>query len=430
MSLADIQEWLNDQGQPTGIDEETCAAAAAAGRVDILMILRSQQPPCHWDARACTAAAFHGHLEVLQWIRQQQPPAPYGVSTTDAAAAQGHVDVLRWLLSQEPPCPSAPKPRKLHLNTLKAMSDWFTLPECEHIFVRAACHAARRKDQEVLDWLTSLHPALTLGIVRQLLLRKWAFGVSLMQTRGCLDFEFDHYQEALWDLLIWPARMGDVGSVQILKDVLIANELILASACAACEGRIACKTPDDKKIENEQLQYWESCSGRANFLAVAEWLMGLDEAGPDLLSCVHQALERPEDALLLVEMQANRPESQPTIFWSAATHSFAAAHTDLSVLRWLLRQQGLAPDFTTVHPDCSSARMLLLVHGHGWQVPAALAERFGAVEKRLLALIWAARQDHQKAGNAACLGRLPPELIKKIACIAGIDFSWSLSDRV
>ena len=65
---------------------------------------------------------------------------------------------------------------------------------------------------------------------------------------------------------------------------------------------------------------------------------------------------------------------------------------------------------------------------HGWQLPAELAERPEAAEKRRLALHWAARQQGQKMGSMAGLGPLLHELLKKIAWEADIDFSWSLSD--
>lgn len=71
MSLPDVQEWLNDQSQPSRRDEITCAAAAAAGRLDVLQFLRAEEPPASFDASACTAAAFNNHLAVLQWLRQQ-----------------------------------------------------------------------------------------------------------------------------------------------------------------------------------------------------------------------------------------------------------------------------------------------------------------------------------------------------------------------
>lgn len=79
-----------------------------------------------------------------------------------------------------------------------------------------------------------------------------------------------------------------------------------------------------------------------------------------------------------------------------------------------------------MHPDCSSARMLLLVHGHGWQLPAELEEHLEITEKRRLALYSAARQ--QQASHTACLGRLPSELLKLIAWKSEIEFSWSNCD--
>ena len=73
--------------------------------------------------------------------------------------------------------------------------------------------------------------------------------------------------------------------------------------------------------------------------------------------------------------------------------------------------------------ECSDARLLLLVHGHRWQVPAELAERLEAAEKGRLAWYWAVKHQQPEAGSTTCLSSLPLESIKIIAWKAGIDFS-------
>ena len=422
MSLSDVQQWLNDHDQPSRLDEETCAAAAADGRLDVLRVLRAQVPPCPYDTCACTAAAFHGHLEVLQWLRAQMPDCSWDTSTLDAAASQGHLQVVAWLLKQAPPRPRNLCFERLPLDILKYIVSQASLKDCPHMTLPAACSAFRRKDVELARWITSLDPEFTSCIVMALFHLGWTYAISFMHSIGCLGAGQDTVHHAL----MWPAMMGDLASIKLLKDVLIAEGNILPLVCSACEGRTATILPHQNSRSKAQLRYWRSRSGRPDFLATAEWPMGLLEAGPQ---AIHD-LGDPglaEGALLLVEMQANRSESNPTVFWPAATHSFAAAHAAPSVLRWLLQQQAPAQAYTTVHPDCSSARMLL-VHGHGWQLPAVLADRLEAAEERRLAPHFAAKRLHQKAGSTAGLGHLPHELIKKIACEADIDFSWSFAD--
>ena len=47
----------------------TCAAAAGAGRLDVLRWARKNG--CPWDEETCAAAARGGHLRVLQWAREK-----------------------------------------------------------------------------------------------------------------------------------------------------------------------------------------------------------------------------------------------------------------------------------------------------------------------------------------------------------------------
>tara|TARA_R110002153_G_scaffold273471_1_gene444450 strand:- start:25269 stop:25790 length:522 start_codon:yes stop_codon:yes gene_type:complete len=93
-------------------DNDTCMCAAGAGRLDVLVWLRSQDPPCSWDNLTCMYAAGAGRLDVLEWLRSQDPPCPwdntsFGMDSNACthAAYSGHLDVLVWLRSQDPPCP-------------------------------------------------------------------------------------------------------------------------------------------------------------------------------------------------------------------------------------------------------------------------------------------------------------------------------------
>ena len=165
-------------------------------------------------------------------------------------------------------------------------------------------------------------------------------------------------------------------------------------------------------------------AGKPDYVAVAEWVM-------DSLDCEQQHLLwhrfcTATSALLAVEMKASRPEQLPDdTIWTAGTHRFAAAHAGPSVLRWLLAQQGMPREYTKVHADCSYARMLLPAHGHKWQIPADLAGHLKAAERRRLAWYWAARQKRCEAGAQNNVGRLPSELLNRIAWEADSDFSWN-----
>ncbi len=124
-------------------------------------------------------------------------------------------------------------------------------------------------------------------------------------------------------------------------------------------------------------------------------------------------------------MKAHSPELYSRkITWPATTHSLAAAHAELPVVRWLVAQEGLSPEHTTVHHNCDGARMLLLVHGHGWNVPKTMLPSFRAAERCRMALYAVVHQQRRQYAEETRLGELPDELVKRIACQAGIDFSW------
>ena len=82
-----------------------------------------------------------------------------------------------------------------------------------------------------------------------------------------------------------------------------------------------------------------------------------------------------------VYVHSSGQQNGPHLYRSAVTCSGP------DLLRWMLQQSvGFKK---MVHGECSDARLLLLVHGHGWQVSAELAKQLDTVEKRRLAWYWA-----------------------------------------
>ena len=70
VSVARIR-WAHLQaGVP--INEDTCEAAAAAGRQDVIVYLRSVG--CPWDEGTCAAAMEEGHVALLRWLRKSGCP--------------------------------------------------------------------------------------------------------------------------------------------------------------------------------------------------------------------------------------------------------------------------------------------------------------------------------------------------------------------
>lgn len=105
-------------------DARTCAAAAAAGALDVLRLARAEG--CSWDHRTATEAARHGHLALLRWAVAEgcgldtaainaaargghlaviQELRDRGLSwhpeTTASAAAGGHLELLKWAIAHD-----------------------------------------------------------------------------------------------------------------------------------------------------------------------------------------------------------------------------------------------------------------------------------------------------------------------------------------
>jgi hypothetical protein len=88
---------------------------AAAGNLEMLVVLRELEPPCPWDSTVFDAAARRGYMGILQWMRAMDPPCPWAESACTVAADGGRWRVLRWLLQQEPPCPCSAETRQLDI---------------------------------------------------------------------------------------------------------------------------------------------------------------------------------------------------------------------------------------------------------------------------------------------------------------------------
>ncbi|AGO82780.1 hypothetical protein pdul_cds_642 [Pandoravirus dulcis] len=85
-------------------DPTVFAAAAATGRVAVMVALYARGVPM--DAAACAAAASNGHLDALVWLRRLCPPCPWDERTTKGAASAGHRECLAMALAGGCPAPA------------------------------------------------------------------------------------------------------------------------------------------------------------------------------------------------------------------------------------------------------------------------------------------------------------------------------------
>ena len=146
MGHIDILRYIVEQELDGVVYEDTCAAAAVGGHLDVLKWLRSPEckvydyvdlnySHCRWDEETCLAAAQGGHLEVLKWARSQGCPWHSDRMCTDAAMS-GNLEMLEWLVS-EGQCPF--DPMEVFAVTMDRMRD-----SIKHV--------------DVLSWLMTKYP--------------------------------------------------------------------------------------------------------------------------------------------------------------------------------------------------------------------------------------------------------------------------------
>lgn len=75
--------------------EESCTAAAASGRLDILEWLRSGTDPCPWSTKTINQAVRKGHFELFKWAVQNHCPIDETARLFAEDGGQEHV--VQWI---------------------------------------------------------------------------------------------------------------------------------------------------------------------------------------------------------------------------------------------------------------------------------------------------------------------------------------------
>ena len=123
---------------------------------------------------------------------------------------------------------------------------------------------------------------------------------------------------------------------------------------------------------------------------------------------------------LLLELAASK--CGPAIPLASSTFDIAICKGSKKLLWWLLYESNQVP------AGCSPGRTLLIVHGHGWSIPGQSSNLWLAHAEQLFVAFYGAAHSHRLLRRSpANVGSLPDVLLKKIACDAEIDFSWTLA---
>ena len=238
------------------------------------------------------------------------------------------------------------------------------------------------------------------------------------------------------------ARHGDSGLLQLHKLWLNGNAHVNQLIQETVRGTSFFGNGDQKQALE---RYWKGQSSKPRHLEIAMWLLQQLRKPPNKMDFMQFYSHWPMNVCKsILPLQLASLGVRPRLPWTPEMVSLAAAHGDLHTLKYiLLRPAGLRGHI--VHRTCPMDRMLLLVHGHGWgnhdwygwdvfkghgrDVNDERRQNLRNATRCYLAF-WSIPRRLRQVPNASAshLGSLPEELLKRIACLAGVDFSWTLSD--
>ena len=93
----ELLKWIREE-KKCEWDEQTIAAAAFEGNLEMVKYCVAKK--CPIDVRACACAAGNGHLEVLKYLREEAK-APRDLETAAGAAENGHLHMLEYLVERK-----------------------------------------------------------------------------------------------------------------------------------------------------------------------------------------------------------------------------------------------------------------------------------------------------------------------------------------
>ena len=325
-------------------------------------------------------AAREGHVSVLQMLAEEHPSITQEYEVMQSAISGGQLEVVKWLhdqhchVSQEADCAATSQPHVLA---------WLLDQDMPHV-AAAWSHAIHNGKLE---------------------------GLRVLQANRLLPY---------WQCydLFDPAYAGDLEVVQLIlphvRQYFKAYRLLWEIVMHA------------KRSAPSAARYWESNfrDPPADPLALAEWLA--EQHGTFTWDEQRELRASAASSGSLVIMQLAARSRQPHILWNPAMLGLAAAQGDLTLLKWVLSLK-TSRMYRNVHPNTTTSRMLLLVHGHSWTVPAGMQAQLAAAQKCCLAFYGSAWRHRQQVKRRSRLGNLPDVVLKQIACCAGIDFSWTFS---
>ncbi|KAK9834660.1 hypothetical protein WJX74_007010 [Apatococcus lobatus] len=341
--------------------------AGTQGFITILAWLRSTQPGCVWSTSACRGAAASGDLGVLRWLRSCEPPWAWDSYVCRIAAEEGHSHVLHWMLSHS-----------------------------------AACTAASQDHCGVINWLLQQQFCSPLDVATRAAKASSSSTLELLDSGG--------YLEGLprSDALILAAGQAILKCAKLLTPYLIGHGHALFWALQESMRRAKSYHMTDEQD-----------------LLVISWFYSHFEEFEPWQS--RRLLIKAEKSPILLELEYIA--CGPHLSWNQEAICIAAVHGSNALLQWLLHQEHdcSCRELCGRYGSCSPTRLMLLVHGLKWRFDERYRHTLEDAEKCRLAFYGAARRLRFQPSMRCGLGNLPEPLLKQIACLANLDFSWTFS---
>ena len=165
-----------------------------------------------------------------------------------------------------------------------------------------------------------------------------------------------------------PAAFGDLDVLRLLMPPSMLQVDLVPVLCSAVSGSGAGQ--NNKQHVAALLVYWETKHRRPQHLELVQWLAELGQPFTPSHQKSINTIAAHIDSLVIMQLGLCRPPLRiplPMILESWAWQSQRGTCTCSG--GWSQRRPH-PPQ--VVHPECGQHRMLLLIHAHGWTVPAEL----------------------------------------------------------
>lgn len=386
--------------------------AAAEGDHATLESLYLTARPLFTD-QLCTKLAWAGHLDTLKFLRSLSPPAPLSAMALTLAVQEQQTSTVAWLLSQG--CPGDVS----MYDACAGLRDW-------HMLMMLAQHFDMPlTPEQALWWLETASETGNLEIV------EW-----YMENHGLEEALVAMVRDSYWN---------DATPLERLKRLIFHMQKHWSAAGFWCSAQwLITHVPGD-------MAFMSACTvaaARQGRLDMLHWLLELPHRPRLTPDVVAAAAENSDPAILKYLRSLKAPWNWRCYVAAIKSGCLGALerlwalgcpldtsrfHRKISldsahhkVLPWIAAHP---PGVGQLYPtSCSNGRLIYLA-ASGWCMPDAIMQRHLCVAQAGFCAYYGAARRLAKQQSVQCtLGSLDNELLQRIACEAGLDFSKMYDD--